>query len=303
MSFTAVVLVCASAFIHAGWNLAGKRRHPSAAFFLAASLSGAALLSPALFMDGGAALRGVPARVWLLLAVTGAFMAMYYIALAGAYRAGDMSLAYPLARSSPAVLVTVVAAVVGRGHEITTQCLVGIGAVAIGCFLLPMRRFTEVRLSKYLNPTCALALLAAVGTAGYSVIDDEALRTLREALSGVAGTTRATLLYACLESLTAAVWLVLFIAGSRVERTRLRGVLRVDLGHAVPAGFAISIAYALALIALAYARNVSYVVALRQLSVVLGAVFAIVILKEPPYRPKLVGVALAFAGLALVATG
>ena len=296
MSFAAVALVCASAFIHAGWNVAGKRRHPSAAFFLAASLSGAALLSPALVMDG------VPARVWLLLVVTGAFMAMYYIALAGAYRAGDMSLAYPLARSSPAVLVTVVAAVLGRGHEITTQCLVGIGAVAIGCFLLPMRRFTEVRLSNYLNPTCALALLAAVGTAGYSVIDDEALRTLREALSGVAGTTRATL-YACLESLTAAVWLTLFIAGSRVERTRLRGVLRVDLGHAVPAGFAISIAYALALIALAYARNVSYVVALRQLSVVLGAVFAIVILKEPPYRPKLVGVALAFAGLALVATG
>lgn len=57
------------------------------------------------------------------------------------------------------------------------------------------------------------------------------------------------------------------------------------------------------LIALALAPNVGYTVAYRQLSIPLGALLAIVLLKEPAYRPRLLGVGTVFVGLVLVATG
>ena len=50
-------------------------------------------------------------------------------------------------------------------------------------------------------------------------------------------------------------------------------------------------------------RNVSYVVGFRQLSILLGTVFAVVFLDEPPFKPKLVGAAMMFAGLILIAFG
>ena len=38
--------------------------------------------------------------------------------LAAAYRSGDMSLAYPLARSSPVIVVAVVTMLLGRGDQV-----------------------------------------------------------------------------------------------------------------------------------------------------------------------------------------
>jgi len=63
------------------------------------------------------------------------------------------------------------------------------------------------------------------------------------------------------------------------------------------------VAYLMVLVALAFARNVSYVVGFRQLSIPLGTAFGILILKEAPHRPKLAGVAIMFVGLLLVAAG
>ena len=50
-----------------------------------------------------------------------------------------------------------------------------------------------------------------------------------------------------------------------------------------------------------FVKNVSYVVAFRQLSIPLGTAFGIMFLKEPVYSPKLAGAAIMFIGLMLVA--
>ena len=61
--------------------------------------------------------------------------------------------------------------------------------------------------------------------------------------------------------------------------------------------------YTLVLISLGFVSNVSYVVAFRQISVPLGTVLGILILKEPAYVSKYIGVVVVFAGLVLVGTG
>ncbi|MFW6152284.1 MAG: EamA family transporter [Verrucomicrobiota bacterium] len=303
MSFVAIVLVVLSAVVHAGWNLLSKRQHPSAAFFLVASLTGALLLSPALLLYLGSIVQEIPARVWTFLLITGFFLAVYYMALAGAYRAGDISVAYPLARSSPVIVVSVVTLMLGRGDQVSPLCVGGIILVVGGCFLIPLQRFRDLRLMNYLNPTCALALLAAVGTSGYSIVDDEALRQLRTYTQSTIGNTQMTLVYACLEALSASLWLFLFVTLRRSGRASLSQVLRVNKPHAALAGVAIYLAYVLVLIALAFANNVSYVVGFRQLSIPLGATLGVLVLKEAPTTPKIAGVIIVFVGLMLVAMG
>jgi uncharacterized membrane protein len=52
-----------------------------------------------------------------------------------------------------------------------------------------------------------------------------------------------------------------------------------------------------------YVTNVSYVAAFRQLSIPLGALFGMVLLNEPRYVPKIIGVVIIFLGLTLVGIG
>ncbi len=301
MTPIAILLVILSAVMHAGWNLLSKRHDPSPSFFLVACLSGALLLSPFVWLYGGVVVPDMTARIWAFLLAAGFFLALYYVSLAGAYRAGDMSVAYPMARSAPIVVVTAVTLILGRGDQVSVLCLAGMVLVVAGCFLIPLKRLGDLSLRSYVKPICGLALLAAIGTAGYSIMDDEALRLLRSRTT--IGNTRTTLVYAGLEALAASAWLFLFVMLRREGRIRRIQWPRVKIPVAMLAGLAIFFSYALVLLALSFVDNVSYVVSFRQISIPLGAVSGILVLKEVPYGPKVSGVIVMFVGLILVAMG
>ena len=302
MSPIAMGLIIASAFLHAAWNLQGKRRNPSAAFFFVATIAGTLLLAPVLllFLDE---LRVIPAAVWGLLVLTGFFMAIYFTGLATAYRLGDMSLAYPLARSLPVVLATAVTLTFGLGDSISALALAGFALIVSGCVILPLKRFGEVRLKDYLNGCCLLAVLAAVGTAGYSITDDHALRLLRNLPEQALSSVTAPLVYIALQGFTLSAWLGLFLLIFPSQRRQIAEVIRTSKVNAVLMGTTIWVTYALVLGAMAFAGNVSYIVAFRQVSIPIGAVLAIVLLKEPCPPPKALGLAIMVAGLVLVALG
>ncbi len=56
-------------------------------------------------------------------------------------------------------------------------------------------------------------------------------------------------------------------------------------------------------VVISYVANINYVAAFRQLSIPLGAIFGMSLLKEPRHPPKLVGVSIIFLGLVAVAIG
>ena len=302
MTATAILLLVAAALIHASWNLLSKRQSPSPAFFLAANTFGCLLLAPLVIVNA-TVYAEYPPQVWMLIGATGLCMAVYYAALAGAYRNGDMSVAYPLARSSPIIVVTIVMVFLGKGGQLSPQCVLGAVLVVAGCFLLPMRHFSDFRLKNYLNLTCAFALAAACGTAGYSIIDDEALRRLRNISAIPLGVSMITILYAFVEGISANLWLGVMIAVSPASRRELAQVLRESKLTCVLTGIGIYAAYILVLISMGFVKNISYVVAFRQLSIPLGALMGILVLREPRFPPKIAGVAVLCAGLVLVATG
>jgi len=301
MQPTAIVLLVIAAFAHASWNFLGKSRSPGIAFFLVATAAGTCFLFPAVLYRT-AATASFTAEVWLLLLGTGFCQAIYFSGLAGAYRSGHMSIAYPLARSSPAIVLLIVAFMLGRRHEVSWVCAAGIVCVVGGCFFLPMKFFSDFRVKNYLNATCLFALMAALGTAGYSLIDDHALRILRSFPINEGAHTHTTLVYTFWEGVFVVGWLGIFNLASGEWRA-IKGVVKGHTGYVVVAGIAIYITYALVLISMKYADNVSYVVGFRQLSIPLGALMGITFLREPRPLPKLLGVAIIFAGVVMVAAG
>jgi drug/metabolite transporter (DMT)-like permease len=297
----AIILVAISAFMHAGWNLVSKRRVPPAAFFLIANLIGGACLLP-VYIRYWHILPRIPPRVWLLLVLTGISLAVYYAALAGAYRAGHMSVAYPIARALPVLLVPAVEHALGLGRPLAAVALGGMVLVAAGCFILPTRGLAELRPRSYLNATCILALVTALGTTGYSTIDHEALAILTGSELGL-GAVGSALVYAPLEAVSSSVFLGIYVLVNPKERRELGGMLRTGKGLAALTGIAIYLTYGLVLVAMSFVTNASYVVALRQLSIPVGAMLGVMILKEPRYAAKFVGIAVIVAGLVFVAAG
>jgi drug/metabolite transporter (DMT)-like permease len=299
MTLTALILVTISTFAHAFWNYLGKRSNPSASFFLAASLAALVCLSP-LLVYYRQAVMAIPPNIWGLLIATGVCQSVYYIGLAGAYRHGHLSVAYPLARAMPAFLVAGVSLGLGLGKPINPIGGVGIGVVVLGCLLVPLTDFKSFQFKNYFNLCCALAVLAACGTTGYTIIDSEALRQLRGLPQIGISDVEIAVLFMILETLTTVVVMGGYVFLTAPERTALRAIPLKGWGYAAVTGLIITGTYGLVLAAMAFVTNVSYLAAFRELSIPLGALLGVVLQKEPAPKPKVLGVGVVLIGLLMV---
>jgi drug/metabolite transporter (DMT)-like permease len=235
-----------------------------------------------------------------LLILTDACQTIYFIGLAGAYRHGQLSIAYPLARSLPVLIVTILSVIFQFGSPISAQGYAGIFFVVVGCLLIPIQSFTNIKPENYLNLSCALALLAACGTAGYTIIDNEALRQLRETPAITINAIEIAVLYMVLETALTALILGLYVLASKPERQNFRDLHPATWRYAAVTGVIINLTYGMVLAAMAFVTNVSYLAAFRELSIPLGALLGITLQKEPAPRPKIIGVGVVLAGLLLV---
>ncbi len=306
MSATAVVLILLSACMHAGWNFFSKRLYPTSEVYMTALAGGALILLPLIFIYWPA-LQTFPLRVWMLLLGAGFFQALYFSGLAGAYRHGDLSIAYPVARTLPVLLVLIISYLLGRGGQISPQAAAGSVLIVIAAFFLPMRYFGEFRLRNYFNLTSLFALMAAFGTMGYSLLDDFALQLLRapKVLGSSISILEISYLYLALEAVTSVLWMVLFLlvdvkllSADSPDRSRTTPIL-----PSVLMGLMIYVTYGLVLMSMAYVADVSYVVAFRQVSLPIGVLLGLLILHEPGGWLRFSAVVFMVAGLILIATG
>jgi len=299
MTLTAVILLLLAAFTHAGWNFISKKQHPTLAFYFLANIFGMFCILPLIsyYWDK---IPLIPPTVWMFLLMSGFFLAAYMAALAGAYRSGDLSIAYPLARSLPVIIVTGTSIVMGKGHVLGWLFFVGIILVVVGCLMLPMKALRDFHLQNYLNLCCLLAVLAAIAISGYTIVDDEALRCLRELPGKPFDPVNATLVYLVLEAVSLSFWKGAFVACSSVERKSFAVALRTYKSSAALTGIGIFLTYGLVLASMSYVTNVSYVAAFRQFSILIVAVLGMVLLKEPHHVLKVIGVILIFVGLVMV---
>ncbi|MGY0215980.1 EamA family transporter [Endozoicomonadaceae bacterium StTr2] len=303
MTLTAVSLVLISAFMHAGWNYLGKRTEPSPAAFTISICGGCILIVP-LLLFFTAEIKSIPAGIWLLLVFSSLCQAIYYYFLSLAYREEDMSIMYPFARAVPVLLVPPLVWLLGQGVSLSALHWQGMGLIVAGCLLLPMQSFGELPLCHSKRTGIVFALLAALGTAGYSIIDHTALEQLRNQFATIVATTSAPFVaatvYIILQACGSACWLLIFVLPQPSERQQITVLWHEHASSLITTGLIVYLTYGLVLAAMSFTEDVSYIVALRQASIPLGALLGVILLKERSCLPKWVGVLLTVTGLVLV---
>ncbi len=135
MSLLALLLVLLAAVMHATWNLAAKRVLSGVPFIWVTGMLQLALWTPVVAVylwwhPGAFTQLGL-----LFMALSGVLHAGYSIYLQRAYRSGDFSLVYPLARGT-GPLLSALTAIVVLGERPTPLALGGIAVIIVSIFFL-----------------------------------------------------------------------------------------------------------------------------------------------------------------------
>lgn len=283
-------IVLLSAFLHALWNTATKGSRDPVAYLLTLQVISCVALAPLLWLCD---LGEVPASVWGLVAATGVVHGLYSYWLSMGYSRGDLSVVYPISRSTPAVVPLL--AIPLLGELVSPAGAGGIGLVVIGIWLV--QSDGRVQLGQLVAPGTGYAYLTLGATVGYSLIDKRSMELL-QATDWSGPMPRAVVIYVLI--VLAHTPLFALLARRRVALRDVSGLARAQplaLLGGVLASFA---SYALILEALRSAA-VSYVVAARQMSVVFAIALAVGWLRERPTRPRVVGALATVAGVGLIA--
>ena len=162
-------IVAFSAVLHVAWNVrlktAGDPLRAATVGMVASTVAIVPVGIAAWFVAGQPA---VPVEGVVLGVLSGVVEAAYFILLSAAYRRGDLSVVYPLARGT-APLLAVAIGVGLLGERLGVAGYLGVGAL-LGGFLV-LQRPWRVLQGHGLDPAVAFALAAGVSIATYSAID------------------------------------------------------------------------------------------------------------------------------------
>ncbi|MBI3648916.1 MAG: EamA family transporter [Actinobacteria bacterium] len=258
-----LALVLAAAMLHAGWNVVLHGKQDRLATVTAGGILGGLLLLPAVIL-------APPFRVWPLAALSGVAEAAYFIFLSSAYRRGELSLTYPIARGTAPLIATLAAAPL-LGQSLTPLRLAGAGSLGLGLATIARTGRQRGRL-----PAVGFAVLTGVSIAAYSTIDAGAVREVSP--FGYLGLVTAV------EVLALLLWL-------RFDLHRVWRAARPGAG----VGLGSVGAYVLVLMAFQRAP-IAPVTTIRELSVLIGILLA----REQTGPRVLAGAALCVAGAAMV---
>ncbi len=275
MSAVAMSIVLASAFLHAGWNYLLKKSERKIVFiwwFLL--VCGIVYLPIFLYTFPKIA---IPVQGWYCIVATGLIHGVYFWCMGGAYQRGDLSLVYPLARGSGPLFVPILATILLK-EEISPLGMTGIALIVGGIYCVHLCSFTR---SAFLEPFRALrhgaspwALFTGLAIASYSLVDKVGV--------GIVYPPVYIYLMFLITWLMITPWVLIR------ERRWLKSEWQSRKGSIVVVGFLSGFTYLMILFALQMSK-VSYVAAVREVSIVLSAFFGIAWLGEKNGRQKLIG--------------
>jgi drug/metabolite transporter (DMT)-like permease len=267
-----------AAACHAGWNAAIKRGLDPLAGTVSIAIGSAVVAIPLLLVTG---LPIAAAWPWVIASVV--IHLFYFAGLIESYRAGDMGQVYPIARGS-APLLTAAGTALLIGEHTAPIAWLGIVLLAGGVILLSLRGGRD--LAQLDRRAAGFALFTAVTICAYSLVDGIGART--------AGNAHAY---------TAAMFLGngLIMAAYALAR-RGAGALASMMPHwriGLIGGALSYVAYAIVIWAMTVAP-IAIVAALRETSVLFGALIAVVVLREPLRAVRFAAAAAIVIGLALI---
>lgn len=292
MTWTALVLVLISAGTHAYWNYLLKRAGGTRAFIALSKASEALLFLPVFAVLAWRAPAGALHGVLPYALVGTAFVLAGYATLGAAYRVGDLSFTYPIARGG-ALLFLPALGWLAFGERVGPLGWIAIAAILVGVVVMQLpalRRDAWRELRTHLRgPATLLALLMAFILATSTIWDKHAVRSVS--------------LFAYFYGYTAFAGIAYLAWVARAEGVAvLRAEWAVHRRAAIAVGVLNTLSYGLALVALRTGGS-TYVVGLRQMSIVVGVALGARLLGETVSPARRVGVGLLLGGCVLMAWG
>ena len=286
MSHLVLLLVLVAAFAHASWNLLAKRAGNSTGFVWLFSTVSALLYVPViliLIIIERPHLNGLQV---LFILGTACLHIAYFLFLQRGYAAGDLSLAYPLARGV-APLISVLGAIVLLGERPSLIALLGIMLLLGGVIFLVGNPLQLVKQGAVVHIVIGYALLTSMFIATYTVWDKYAVSTLLISpllLDGSSNIVRACLLTPPIVG----KWRDVRETWSRYRREVIGVALLSPM------------AYVLVLFAMS-TSPVSYVAPLRECSVLIGTFMGTRFLAEKQMWRRLGAASVILTGIILLA--
>lgn len=288
MSFLSLALVVLAAFIHATWNLLAKRAAsagPAFVFFYTAAACVFYLPWVAYLLATGGFSWNLP--VVLCIALSGALHLAYSLCVQRGYQVADLSVVYPVARGSGPMLSTVGAFIL-LGEQATVAGISGLAAIVMGIVLIS----TQGNFTRFRQPQAQRGVRWGTATgsmiAGYTVVDGYGVKALGihpVALDWCANVVRLAMLLP---------W-VLAHRRQSIELMRNHWPLAIAVGVLSP------LSYILVLLALRLGTPLSVVAPVREMSMMIGALFGVLILREHVGPWRIIGCLILVAGVAMLA--
>jgi drug/metabolite transporter (DMT)-like permease len=293
MTALATLMVLGSALMHATWNMLAKRSSHPLAFLWLVNTASMVIFLPV--FTWALLQHGLPAVAWPFVVATGVLHILYISFLSQAYRYGALSIAYPISRGTGVALVPLVAVPL-LGEEISVVGLLGIGLVLLGIIGLHIREiigaFDPARVGTTMqhrmveNRGAIYALITGLSIAGYSLVDKAAVEHAHPLVYG----------YLIFVSMT--IGLTPYVLSN--HRVAAWRELRANPILVLVGGLFVQGTYLIVLAAMTIAP-VSYIVPLREVSVLFGALLGMWFLKEVMTPPRVVSAGIITSGVVLIA--
>ena len=280
MNSLILVAVLSAAFFHAFWNFLVKKNEDKALAVIAVCLGHLPFSVAALFFSGLPPLSSLSYLLISALLHTG-----YQVFLIHAYRFGELSAVYPIARGLSPLLLMIAGFILGQDmlspYQIMAVCLIGLSLLIFG--------FSQYQLSKKGLKGVLLAVATGFFIASYSLVDG--LGT-REAQSAIA-------FYGVLSLLNSLFLTGYFLIWHRASLWALptKGQQIFWIG-----GGASYLAYVIVLWACLYAP-IAVVSSLRETSTLIAVLLGVFLLKEKMTFGKAGAVLLIVIGVMLIRLG
>ena len=271
MSTAAFVLVLGSAVLHASWNLLVKASGDRLVTAAGQVGLGAAAFAPVLFVTG------LPWGALHWVALSAVIHLLYGLSLVAGYERGDLSAVYPIARGTAPALIAIGAAVL-LGDELGATGVAAVALVVLGIVAIGLTGSRH---------GLGWAVVTGMLIASYTIVDGHAVRGLDSAVGYTAALAVGN----------AILYLATVIAVRGASG--VRAGIRADWWKQLGGGAASVTAYMLVLAA-ARLSPLGLVSAVRETSVVIGALFGWLLLGEHLGKRRLLAASAIAVGLVLI---
>lgn len=217
---------------------------------------------------------------WFIVILSGIVHFVYWMLLSSSYTYSDLSVVYPIARSAP--LFVAFFGVLFFGEQLSYMGVIGILCSMIGIYILTMGSVRGHSFRLFRNKGVVFAFLTTLSVTAYSLIDKQGAQYFHP------------ILFVWLENAISLIPLTSIIVYSK--RVQISQEWDQNKWSIIASGFLGLLSYSL-IVFVMQTFQVSYIVSIRQVSIVFGVILGGTFLQEKYLKTRLFSSILIFLGL------